>query len=80
MIDELAEAGAIRALPGRDVGEDTNGAGFEQTVSLGGQALVGSRDPGVAESVAGPRCRGRLNIERLGDDLPIDAVNLIRQP
>ena len=67
VIDEFGEAGAIRALPGRDVGEDTNGAGFEQANSLSGQALVGSRDAGVAQRVTGPSRHGRLNIVRFQD-------------
>ena len=79
VIDELGEAGAIRALPGGDVGEDTDGAGFEQAVSLGRQALVRSRDPGVAQGVAGPRGRGRLNIERFGDTFPVHTLSLDRR-
>ena len=49
VVDELGEPGTIRALSGGDVGEDTNRAGFKQAVSLGVEALVGSRDARVPE-------------------------------
>ena len=48
VVDELGETGAVRALSGGDVGEQTDGACFEQAVSLGGKALVSGRDAGVA--------------------------------
>ena len=53
VVDELGQTGAVRALSGGDVGEDADGARFEQAVSLGVEALVSGRDAGVAQRVAG---------------------------
>ena len=69
VLNELGKTGAVRALSGGDIGEQTDGTCFEQAVSLGGKALVGGRDASVAQRVARTGGGERTNIDRFGGRL-----------
>ena len=56
VVDELGKTGAVRALSGGDVGEDTDGAGLEQTVALSVRVLLAGGYAGIAQRVAVTRC------------------------
>ena len=71
VVDELGKTGAVRALSGGDVGEETDGACLEQAVLLRAEALVGGRDAGVAQRVARTGGGGRINIDRFRDGVGV---------
>ena len=76
VVDELGKTGAVRALSGGDVGEDTDGAGLEQTVALSVRVLLAGGYVGIAQRVPAPLGKG-LQIERFGDGFRVHTLRAV---